>query len=262
MRFKISISLILLAFLIGCKKEKFASVLILGHAGNGLNMQNSIFHDNSKEAIDFALSMEGSNGVEIDVQLTKDGILWLFHDNTLDKETKFTGCIADFTSSELAECHYSSINNEKVVALNSIDFNSYLNSTFILDIRHYRGCDLQLIDTAVFIQQLTELKNNYPLVNFLISTNYRYWVPTIEAIGYPVFYEINTMEDFQKSSFAPNYILKNANFTKDEVSTIQTTNKKVLIFEVRSPKFIRKALKKQPFGLLTDDLRATIIEKY
>lgn len=261
MNSKILISIVIL-LLLACRKEKFASVLIFGHAGNGLNMQNSVYHDNSKEAIDFALSMEGVNGVELDVQLTKDGKLWLFHDHTLNKETNFNGCISDYTSMELESCHYKTSKKEKVIALYELDFHSYSNMTFILDVRHFKGCDLQLIDTVVVLHELLELKQSYPNIKFLISTNYSNWLNSLEAIGFEVFYEIENMSDFENSNFAHNFIVKNENFTKDEVNSIQEGSKKLLIFEVRSPKFIRKALKKQPFGLITDDLKATIIEKY
>ena len=43
----------------------------------------------------------GANGIETDVQITKDGILVLFHDDTLDRVTGKSGCIADYTYSEL-----------------------------------------------------------------------------------------------------------------------------------------------------------------
>ena len=43
----------------------------------------------------------GANGIETDVQITKDGVLVLFHDDTLDRVTGQTGCIADYTYAEL-----------------------------------------------------------------------------------------------------------------------------------------------------------------
>lgn len=262
MRYKILFIIVVFISLFACRKEKFVNVLIFGHAGNGLNIQNSVYHDNSKEAINFALSMEGTNGVEVDLQLSKDGKLWLFHDNTLDKETNFSGCINDYTSSELKKCYYSTSKKEAVIAFSELDFINYSSSIFILDIRHYRGCNLDLIDTAIFIQQLIQLKSNHPSIHFLISTNYQGWVSSIEAKGFEVFFEINSYNDVQSFPFANNYIVKNENISNDEVHSIQSNNKKVLIFEVRSPKFIRKALKKLPYGVITDDLKATIIEKY
>lgn len=43
----------------------------------------------------------GANGIETDVQKTKDGILVLFHDDTLERVTGQSGKIADYTYSEL-----------------------------------------------------------------------------------------------------------------------------------------------------------------
>ena len=43
----------------------------------------------------------GANGIETDVQRTKDGKLVLFHDNTLERVTGQTGSIADYTFDEL-----------------------------------------------------------------------------------------------------------------------------------------------------------------
>lgn len=43
----------------------------------------------------------GANGIETDVQCTKDGVLVLFHDDTVDRMTNGTGNLADFTLAEL-----------------------------------------------------------------------------------------------------------------------------------------------------------------
>ena len=39
--------------------------------------------------------LQGANGIETDVQRTKDGVLVLFHDNTLDRVTDSTGRVQD-----------------------------------------------------------------------------------------------------------------------------------------------------------------------
>ena len=45
--------------------------------------------------------LQGANGIETDVQATKDGVLVLFHDDTLERVTDSTGKIADYTWEEL-----------------------------------------------------------------------------------------------------------------------------------------------------------------
>jgi len=47
--------------------------------------------------------LQGANGIETDVQRTKDGVLVLFHDDTVDRVTNGTGKVSDFTLLEL--CH-------------------------------------------------------------------------------------------------------------------------------------------------------------
>ena len=45
----------------------------------------------------------GANGIETDVQRTKDGVLVLFHDDTLDRVTGQPGSVADYTFDELQQ---------------------------------------------------------------------------------------------------------------------------------------------------------------
>lgn len=45
--------------------------------------------------------MQGANGIETDVQRTKDGVLVLFHDNTLDRVSNVSGNLSEYTYEEL-----------------------------------------------------------------------------------------------------------------------------------------------------------------
>lgn len=45
--------------------------------------------------------LQGANGIETDVQVTKDGVLVLFHDNTLNRVTDAVGEVADYTYEEI-----------------------------------------------------------------------------------------------------------------------------------------------------------------
>jgi glycerophosphoryl diester phosphodiesterase len=45
--------------------------------------------------------LQGANGIETDVQRTKDGVLVLFHDDTLDRVTDHQGRLCDHTLEEL-----------------------------------------------------------------------------------------------------------------------------------------------------------------
>ncbi len=58
----------------------------------------------------------GANGIETDVQLTKDGVPVLFHDDTLERVTGESGSIQDYTYEELQAFHVSkNAHTDKIV---------------------------------------------------------------------------------------------------------------------------------------------------
>lgn len=61
----------------------------IGHAGKGFS---SRFPINSFEGVSNAVNM-GADGVEIDIQMTKDSVLVLYHDGTLEEQTNLEGFI-------------------------------------------------------------------------------------------------------------------------------------------------------------------------
>lgn len=56
--------------------------------------------DNTMEAFELATKM-GADGIELDVRLTKDGQVVIFHDSTLDRMTNMRGTIPEYTLAEL-----------------------------------------------------------------------------------------------------------------------------------------------------------------
>ena len=62
----------------------------------------------------------GSNGIELDLQKTKDGKIVIFHDKKIDEKSNGTGKISDHTYEELLEFDFGSwfskaFENEKIV---------------------------------------------------------------------------------------------------------------------------------------------------
>lgn len=99
----------------GCEKQEDFHVsnlnhdviMVLGHAGMGEFYK---YPNNSWESIEPALGI-GADGVEIDIQMTKDSVLILFHDETLDLRTKCGGYTSpyDYNWSEIKECNYNTL---------------------------------------------------------------------------------------------------------------------------------------------------------
>jgi glycerophosphoryl diester phosphodiesterase len=76
------------------------SILVSGHRGAWKNTQ---FPDNSLEGLQYATERVPGIFFEIDPRLTKDSVIILMHDETLDRTTNATGKVSESTFEELKE---------------------------------------------------------------------------------------------------------------------------------------------------------------
>ena len=79
-------------------------VLVVAHRGDWRNAP-----ENSLQAIKNCIEM-GVDIVEIDVRMTKDSILVLMHDKTIDRTTNGKGNISDWTWDDLKNVHLKDVN--------------------------------------------------------------------------------------------------------------------------------------------------------
>jgi glycerophosphoryl diester phosphodiesterase len=259
---------VLFFFLVSCSKSKnYEAVLVFGHGGNGLEILNSFYHDNSLEAIDLILNINGSNGVEVDVQLSADGELWLYHDNYLDNETNGEGCVNEKNSAYLETLYYNTVAKEKLVKLGDVNLNMLKNKHLYLDLRHYNFCKNELIVVNKVIQRLQALEfDHLSGINLYCVVSTNLWVQPLLDAGFQVMSTVSDINDFkniiQQYPEVSGAVVNNKFVNADDIKYLESLDKKVVIFEVRSPKGIRSALKKYPFGIMTDDIRTALIEKY
>lgn len=68
--------------------------------------------ENTMSAFDMALEL-GANGIELDLQMTKDGKIVIFHDNKIDNKSNKKGEIKDYTYQELLNFDFGSWFNLK-----------------------------------------------------------------------------------------------------------------------------------------------------
>jgi glycerophosphoryl diester phosphodiesterase len=93
------------------------TILVLGHAGMGDLYK---YPNNSWESIEPVIGI-GADGTEIDVQITKDSVLILFHDETLDGRTRCEGYGSPYLYDwdDIRDCYYNTI--IKDIRLNTVD---------------------------------------------------------------------------------------------------------------------------------------------
>jgi glycerophosphoryl diester phosphodiesterase len=247
------------------KDDKSAYTKVIGHGATGLRMPASFYHDNSLEAINKALETEGCDGIEIDVQLSVSGTLWLFHDSELSVETNHSGCINSKTDEELKQVRYNTIRKEKLARFEEIPFHKLIGKTLMLDLRHYNSCQAVIISSEKITEQLLKFPEiQAGNINVYLISNYEPWIIALQTSPFDLIYSTETLEEAKlvlNTNNIAGVMIKNAQINKNQVNELKALEKKIIIFEVRSPKNIRKALKKRPDYLVTDDLRATIIEK-
>lgn len=187
----------------------------------------------------FKTALKNNYAIELDVQLTKDNILVVFHDYDLKRMANKNDLIQDLTYKELQKITLLDT-KEKIPTLKEIL--NLVNSKVLIDIeikntkRIKETCEILMQEVNNYQNFILKsfnpkivkyLKKNYPQqeVGYLIANNYNNWFynklfPSKLAIAYskPDFLAID------------KHLLKNKKFMK------KTTNRKILIWTIKDKK--------------------------
>ena len=157
------LSVIILAFILlnsgGCEKieylpdNPFAGLptKVLMHRGNGFNTD---FVQNTLPAAEYGLSV--LDGIEQDIQLSKDGSLWLDHDNEVhDCEGNVVGCFQTLTDEEIlsyATCN-DTLRYHTLESVFELMASEYPESYISLDIK---GQYCEIINSRETMRQMAQ----------------------------------------------------------------------------------------------------------
>lgn len=124
----------------------------------------------------------GANGIETDVQRTKDGVLVLFHDDTISRVTGGEGKISDYRFNDLLKFDVTKNNlSDKIVKLEEfLKKFSFHDITFAIEIK-YEGYEKEVCD-LIFKYNLEE-KTIITSFNFKCLKNVRKIAPELKT-GY------------------------------------------------------------------------------
>lgn len=255
----------MITVLISCKKDLEKSpILVIGHGGMGLEFSGSIYHDNSEEAFKLALDMNDCDGIEMDVHLSADGDLWAYHDGNLNSETDRDGCIENLTFGELNGAKYKGFGSERLKRLKDMNLVPGDKRLF-LDVRHFNSCANTVVNVNDYLNALTQLPAIYQDISKtrIILSNPD-WVPSFIAAGYHVIFssdvEADILSVFDLYPSTVGVAIKNKSVSEAKVSNYLSLGKTVYIYEVRSPKKLKEARKKNPTGVMSDDVQSAILE--
>ncbi len=144
MKMKTWIVLLLTLLAISCTKEKYNivnlngnKITVLGHGGMGIG---HTYPMNSYESIAYALNL-GADGVEIDIDMTKDSVLVAFHDLELSDRTNASGALYTKTWDDISEVTYKDplYKGYKLLKMDHLfsGLGNQSNKLFILDCKNY-----------------------------------------------------------------------------------------------------------------------------
>lgn len=109
----------------------------------------------------------GADGIETDVQISKDGVLMIYHDDTMEEKTGFTGSICDYTYEELRAAR---VKNEKYgredVLMTFEDFLKYFawrDLTFAIELK-----------VAGIAAPVIDMMRKYNVLEKSIITSFKY----------------------------------------------------------------------------------------
>ena len=91
----------------------------------------------------------GATGIETDVHMTKDGVLVLFHDDTLERVTGQPGAVSDYTYAELREFLVHNRTNDRWDRITTLEqflhCFGWRDLTFAIEIKQ-RGIEKEIAD--------------------------------------------------------------------------------------------------------------------
>ncbi len=183
---KLKIKILYLASLLvifGCHKVDVSSiqnlndnqVSIIGHAGLGFVSPDNYLPTNSYTSIIRTIESYNAYGVEVDVQMSADGILYLYHDTQLQSKTNCDGCIQEHSSDYLDQCRYqqnlfsTTFSAEKIIRLDTImrHFSTYtIPPLIVLDVESFAACNVEE-DIEVFSRTIINLIEKYDAYNWV-----------------------------------------------------------------------------------------------
>jgi glycerophosphoryl diester phosphodiesterase len=243
---------------------------IIGHGGSGVPSVTDPYHINSEQSIILALDGLFADGSEVDVQMSSDSVLFLYHDEQLDTKTACHGCIATSTAAQIAQCPYWSgiddINGSQqaIITLDHIlqRYASYENPpAFYLDCKAANFCDDGFVtDLSAMSVALADVIAKYDarswvtvesrsqnLLNFVKAAD-----PTINLV-----FDVDDPDHGIAVSLLNGYhgiATSNQRITKEQVTSAHDAGLSAHIFNVRSAAGHRNACNKWPDAVQTDNI--------
>jgi glycerophosphoryl diester phosphodiesterase len=284
-RFLSAVFLALFLFLTACTAIKLPvnpRLVVLGHAGSGFFTPISPFNfrpPSSWRGIRRAL-LRGADGVEIDLQLSQDSVVMLYHDQKLEKSSSGHGCISQYPAASLVQLNYHGgwpydwIQKEQPITFDALLARLNRRPSFPnlhLDLHEDDQCmpaGHQFDNVPALIRQIAGSLRRYhvPLAQVLLITQETSTLRRARAAmpGVRIGLEIASDKFAAGLLTAKTEKITTVVLDADRVTPAQTAQAHaagltVVVFGGRSPKDIRRILASQPDEIEVDNVKRLLI---
>lgn len=227
--------------------------IVIAHRG-----ASSISPENTLPAFIKAIEM-GCDGIELDVQLSKDGYVMVIHDDSLQRTTSGIGNVSDYTLSQLKSLNAAKLYSNKYfgVKIPTLEevFQLILNTNIRL-IVELKGSYTALPDKVVNLIKYYNLKDRVTISSY----NHDY-LKHIKALHPDILTEVDffvVMEDIIKFSrkLKVNVLCGEYKYIERmcslKVKRIKRNNLSLLAYTVDDEEHMLKLIKKGVDGIMTN----------
>ena len=222
MKYQLVLLTVLVTLLNSCQKQNdFPVVDVYGHAAQSLHRDRTVFPANSYESVQYAIDVLNTEGVEIDIQMTKDSVLVLFHDSYLSESTLMDGCVSQYNYNELKDLTLD-FTSYKLTTLKSVlELTKSRNVKVYIDAKIYSFCDGKTSISAfqyALNQSTQNLDSTYKNNVYLGMSDLEF----LKSITYPIkCFESNYIGYSTDQALASNFkaVIFNVNLIGDEERT-------------------------------------------
>ena len=270
-------SLLLMCFLfIGCVDEPLSirnmsgnQIAVIGHRGCGPRSASNPIPENTLASVQKALELYGAAGVELDVQMSKDGVFFLYHDDYLETQTNFSGCVAQYTAQELAACKYrnSDVHLQPLHDIfnycKQLDFVPYI----MLDNKLDLPCNISSFQAysdylIIYAQRMYTLIQAYGLIEKVhLESDFEVFHDMVRQLDGDVKRMFNGAVaeriDLADSLQCTGIMSGLNSCTAEDVQRAHARGLKVSLFGVFNAEDAENAISKSPDFIITDDIPVT-----
>lgn len=263
--------LFFLVVLFSCTKETFeiknlsgGKILGLGHAGMGAS---SVYPMNSFESISNALLI-GADGCEIDIQMTRDSVLVLYHSPDLSDRTNMEGIIHSKKWDEIEKASYLGAPFVKYALIKLEDLFSQTPNLkeykFALDCKLYPSDTLRLDYYNSYANALVKSIQKFDMQdNIFIESQDTHFLNIIheKQPNFPLFIYVSDFDIGLELALQHEYqgiTIASRNISKEQTQMAHEKNILVSIWSIHSNEENEEAIRKNPDIIQSDNLKHLI----